>query len=681
MKYVALLSGGKDSCYNLLHCRKNGHELVAAASLRPEAGKDEIDSYMYQTVGQDAIEFVAEALDVPLYRRTISGAAVDMSSEYGSRTAGQDSGLRGDETEDLFELLSTVKLPPMQSAHPEIQGVSVGAILSNYQRVRVEHVCRRLSLTPLCYLWQRDQRELLAEMIDAGLEAILIKVAGVGLTTKHLGKTLGQMYPTLLKLNDLYGAHVCGEGGEYETLTLDSPMFKRRIVLKEVEPVIHSDNDFATVAYLRIKYVVLEEKEEPSSIDPAVPPVYEAEYDEVRLAVEHSLKSSESSIPAPEYAPGDAVLYFAPSSKAIGPWVAITDVHRNLSGTSPPSIEDEVHECFGVLRDRLKGHSLEISHCANINIFISSMDLFGRINAVYSTYFGSSPPARACVAIDLPDGIRVKLDCIAFTEAKSTDRQALHVQGLSYWAPANIGPYSQAITAHQRVFISGQIGLLPRNLALPSPQSLSAETALACQHVHRIVAALKNNSGGGWQGHAQLALYWVQSWQDLPHIKAGLRALNEKVRTIFLGVPTLPKGALVEKHVVLHTGRFLVVNEDEEEEVRSLEPAVEEGSITDDGTAIHWSISSFPSNAATCSVICIKGDVSEQLEAEFHKQVPNLLDNALSVRVFYRPSVTLSYDPHTLLKSYGMSITSVPCRFVSNFARDDWNYAICIIGV
>lgn len=68
-------------------------------------------------------------------------------------------------------------------------------------------------------------------MIDAGLEAVLIKVAGVGLTTKHLGKTLAQVQPTLLKLNDLYGSHICGEGGEYETLTLDSPLFKRRIVL------------------------------------------------------------------------------------------------------------------------------------------------------------------------------------------------------------------------------------------------------------------------------------------------------------------------------------------------------------------------------------------------------------------------------------------------------------------
>lgn len=60
--------------------------------------------------------------------------------------------------------------------------------------------CRRLSLTPLCYLWQRDQAELLSEMIDTGMQAILIKVAGIGLKPKHLGKTLAEMHPTLTKL-------------------------------------------------------------------------------------------------------------------------------------------------------------------------------------------------------------------------------------------------------------------------------------------------------------------------------------------------------------------------------------------------------------------------------------------------------------------------------------------------
>jgi diphthamide synthase (EF-2-diphthine--ammonia ligase) len=60
--------------------------------------------------------------------------------------------------------------------------------------------CQRLSLTPLSYLWQRDQAELLSEMISAGMQAVLIKVAGIGLTTKHLGMTLSEMQHTLVKL-------------------------------------------------------------------------------------------------------------------------------------------------------------------------------------------------------------------------------------------------------------------------------------------------------------------------------------------------------------------------------------------------------------------------------------------------------------------------------------------------
>lgn len=35
MRTVALLSGGKDSCFNMLKCVEAGHEIVALANLRP----------------------------------------------------------------------------------------------------------------------------------------------------------------------------------------------------------------------------------------------------------------------------------------------------------------------------------------------------------------------------------------------------------------------------------------------------------------------------------------------------------------------------------------------------------------------------------------------------------------------------------------------------------------------
>ena len=154
------------------------------------------------------------------------------------------------------------------------------------------------------------------------------------------------------------------------------------------------------------------------------------------------------------------------------------------------------------------------------------MDLFTRVNAVYSTFFGSSPPARACVAAALPSPFRVRLECIAYAERRPSDRQALHVQGLSYWAPANIGPYSQAVTVQdQRIYISGQIGLIPSTLSLPSPRSLAKETALACQHVERVVRALQSNSGGGWEGHVQLALYWMVNFNDVVHARKAVASL------------------------------------------------------------------------------------------------------------------------------------------------------------
>jgi diphthine-ammonia ligase len=142
------------------------------------------------------------------------------------------------------------------------------------------------------------------------------------------------------------------------------------------------------------------------------------------------------------------------------------------------------------------------------------MDLFSHLNSIYAKFFGTSPPARACVAVDLPPPTRVKLNCIAYAQSDASERKALHVQGLSYWAPANFGPYSQAIHVGERVFISGQIGLIPSSLSLPSPSSLAIEAALAFQHVDHITHAMGCTSGSIWEGHKQLALYWFVNQMD-----------------------------------------------------------------------------------------------------------------------------------------------------------------------
>ena len=100
-----------------------------------------------------------------------------------------------------------------------MQGVATGAILSDDQRIRFESVCSRLHLRTCGSATSRTCSKRWWTL-ESELEAILIEVAAMGLEPKkHLAKTLGMMQAHLLMLQDLYGVHCCGEGGEFESST------------------------------------------------------------------------------------------------------------------------------------------------------------------------------------------------------------------------------------------------------------------------------------------------------------------------------------------------------------------------------------------------------------------------------------------------------------------------------
>ena len=52
---------------------------------------------------------------------------------------------------------------------------------------------------------------------------------------------------------------------------------------------------------------------------------------------------------------------------------------------------------------------------------------------------------RVCVEAALPPEVLFRLDCVACRDSSEIVRRNLHVQSVSFWAPANIGPYSQAV--------------------------------------------------------------------------------------------------------------------------------------------------------------------------------------------------------------------------------------------
>ncbi|KAK4003088.1 hypothetical protein OUZ56_004871 [Daphnia magna] len=600
MRTVALISGGKDSCYNILQCIAAGHEIVALANLHPPSNNecntpmvDEMDSYMYQTVGHDAIALYSEATGLPLYRETIRGKSVNQGSDY---TFGSPE----DEVEDLYRLLSYVK------ETKAVEGVSVGAILSNYQRVRVENVCSRLGLVSLSYLWQRDQEELLEEMIRSGMNAILIKVAALGLDPeKHLGRSLQQCQHELIKLKGKFGLNVCGEGGEYETLTLDCPIFKKVIVVEESETVPHSKDPFAPVAYLKFPKLSLADKEPSSTLDFDLIRKPE-DFCRIELDSHYDEKSQEAS-PDCAFKKADVVSFLGSSRTSSGIIF--------ISGLVVDS-ESDFKDVMNILQGIIENHGSNMKALLSVCLYIRDMADYPRINTVYGQYFDLNPPARVCV--------EVPIACYAIIEATATLsidlKRSLHVQSISHWAPANIGPYSQCVATGDLLAMSGQIGLIPGSMSLPKPANFAAECRLALRHVTRVLCAMDADIS------LFKALQVVCFVCDTIHI-----AVAKVVWTEYGGDPdqpiafvvtrSLPRNALVEWQVWTHR-----VKGSTEKLTAMMSPSKQAGHVyvtkCEEATAILCQLSNIPADTKEWSTL--------------YQRLAQQLGKNHAIRIFYK---------------------------------------------
>lgn len=264
-----LVSGGKDSAYVMMKAIEDGYNIVCLASFYHEEG-EELDSWMFQSVTTNVVISMSECLGYPMYRMKFPKDMKILNKDLEYFEIAKEI----NEVEIIYALLYKIK-----QDHPEVTAVTSGAIYSSYQKNRVVHVCERLGLTSLAYLWHRNQEELLTEMVANEVHAILVKVACMGLTNKHVGRSIAEMLPILKSLNAKFGIHICGEGGEFESLTLDCPLYRKRIVIDNFSLQKVDDNDIAPVSYLKILDFHLEDKpdveqlaEKPAVIE--IPPEY-----------------------------------------------------------------------------------------------------------------------------------------------------------------------------------------------------------------------------------------------------------------------------------------------------------------------------------------------------------------------------------------------------------------------
>ncbi|XP_058101566.1 diphthine--ammonia ligase isoform X2 [Magnolia sinica] len=423
---------------------------------------------MYQTVGHQIVVSYAECMGLPLFRRRIRGSTRHQHLNY---TVTPD-----DEVEDMFILLNEVK-----KQIPSITAVSSGAIASDYQRLRVESVCSRLGLVSLAYLWKQDQSLLLQEMITNGIVAIIVKVAAMGLNpAKHLGREIAHLQPQLLQLNELYGINVCGEGGEYETLTLDCPLFTNaRIVVNDFQVVRHSSDSIAPVGILHPSSFHLEYKKESTSFSNNGKPdsssektghVCEVEADSVSTSV---LNCQSADLASDICTVMDAKLHTSRTKRdtfSICCWI------QDPCGSSD-RLEKDLTAVLKKIEAQLHGGGFDWVDVLYIHLYIANMNDFALANETYVSFITEKKcnlgvPSRSTIELPLTE-VGLGKAYVEVLVANDRSKRVLHVQSISSWAPSCIGPYSQATLHKEILHMAGQLGLDPPTMLLRSGGALA----------------------------------------------------------------------------------------------------------------------------------------------------------------------------------------------------------------
>ncbi|MFC7068232.1 diphthine--ammonia ligase [Halobaculum lipolyticum] len=212
--YVGLFSGGKDSSWAVYRALETGLPVERLLTVHP-AG----DSYMYHVPETRLARLAAESIGLPL-------TEVEPDDFAAGDTV--DSGDQGDS-----ELVPMERALEAIAAETPLAGVTAGAVESEFQTSRIQAMCDRLGIDLFAPLWQEDPRELAEAMLDAGFEITILQVAAAGLDESWLGRTLDRdALAELEALNEEYGVHLLGEGGEFETFVTDGPHMTRPILLE-----------------------------------------------------------------------------------------------------------------------------------------------------------------------------------------------------------------------------------------------------------------------------------------------------------------------------------------------------------------------------------------------------------------------------------------------------------------
>ncbi len=220
MKIAASWSGGKDSCFACFKAIEEGFEVGSLLTMMTVDGRSS-----FHLMKSDLIETQSQALGVPLTKRSTTPETYEQEFKNALRQL-KVEGAEGLVTGDIYEV-------------------------PYHEEGWLNRICKEVGMKMIRPLWKRNTTQIFHEFVASGFNAIVIRVNTRLLRTEWLGRQLNEeFFEDIVKIGNI---DPCGEKGEYHTLVVDGPLFKKRIKILKSKRTDSNNSSYLEIEQFEVK--------------------------------------------------------------------------------------------------------------------------------------------------------------------------------------------------------------------------------------------------------------------------------------------------------------------------------------------------------------------------------------------------------------------------------------------
>jgi len=213
--YIASWSGGKDSCFACYLALGQGYKISHLVNFISR----EFKRVSFHGTEARLIQLQSQAIGIPVFQKETTRDGYEQEFKEAVRSL----------------------LPS------GIKGMVFGDIYNDEHLAWVERVCADLGIEAVEPLWGKSTDDVISQFLDAGFEAVIVAADARLIDQAWLGRRVDRDFINYLKAK---GVDPCGESGEYHTVVVNGPLFKKRLEITDSHTIRRGDHWFLdTVKY------------------------------------------------------------------------------------------------------------------------------------------------------------------------------------------------------------------------------------------------------------------------------------------------------------------------------------------------------------------------------------------------------------------------------------------------